>query len=287
MDLFTIAKNEARNAYKDNIQSLDEYAAALQKAIRMKIAMMGYYGSFSDTEIADQARKTASWWWRNVFHKQNRTEETSMKPKGSSTPSGAVSMLQLIHEFGGCIIDTETTGLSKDDRIIELSIIDMEGSVLYSSLFDPGIPLSLRIIELTGITDRMLHGKPRFEDEAEKISDILSRHIITGWNVSFDIRMLKQEFMRIDASFDDSNTHDLMALCSTVLGKESRNVKLMKLKDELGIGCSQDHRSLADCRDTLAVMEAVIARWNEENRPRWNPSTDISSAEEEEEDVPF
>lgn len=36
------------------------------------------------------------------------------------------------------ILDTETTGITSDARVIELTIIDIAGNVLFSSLFNTG-----------------------------------------------------------------------------------------------------------------------------------------------------
>lgn len=259
-DLFTIAKNEARKVYKElNPSSLEEYTAYLADAMDKAAP------AFTEKQIEAQAKKTASWWWTNVFHKNDQPVEESEEAIAQKKQSAA-GMLMLLKNFGGCIIDTETTGLRNDDRIIELSIIDMEGSILFTSLFDPGIRLPEKITEITGITDGMLWGQPTFASRAAEISALLKRYIITGWNVPFDVRMLANEFARTSVTFDDSNTHDLMPLCAKVLGHGNGYLKLLKAKEELRIGENQEHRSLADCLDTLAVLNATIRRIQEGDR---------------------
>lgn len=282
-DLFTIAKNEARKVYKElNPSSLEEYAACLADAMGKAAP------AFTEKQIEAQAKKTASWWWRNVFHKDDKTEAPDNRNSGRQLgQDGAKAFLRLISCFGGCILDTETTGLSKNDRIIELSIIDMEGNVLFSSMFNPEQALTPKITELTGITDAMLRGRPRFKDKADEISKILSHYILTGWNVSFDIRMLNQEFARTSVRFDDSNVHDLMELSALALGKEGKYLKLVKAKEELGIGDSQEHRSLADCMDTLAVVNAILGRSEKEPTQAELPFEPPQETQEEDDYVPF
>lgn len=292
MDLFNIAKDEAKNTYKEmKPATLDEYILDLAASIRSVLSEKMRFGlpcPVTDEQIAAQARKTATWWWRNVFHKNGQeTENRQHCEQKPQNPDSAAAMLRLISCFGGCILDTETTGLSKDDRIIELSVIDMEGNVLFSSLFDPEQDLTPKITELTGITDAMLRGRPRFEDKAEEISKILSHYILTGWNVSFDIRMLRQEFARTAVSFDDSNVHDIMNLCASALGRNDRYLKLVKAKEELGIGNSQEHRSLADCMDTLAVMNAILGRSKKEPAQTELPFETHQGTQEEDDYVPF
>ena len=45
-----------------------------------------------------------------------------------------------------------------------------------------------------------------------------------------------------------------MELYSLSQGKAKKWCKLVKAKEEMGIGDSQEHRATADCLDTLAVM---------------------------------
>lgn len=71
------------------------------------------------------------------------------------------------------IFDTETTGFGKDDRIIEISAIDLDSNVLISELIDPGIPLPAAITELTGITDNMLSGRPCFADIRTRLASVV------------------------------------------------------------------------------------------------------------------
>lgn len=161
------------------------------------------------------------------------------------------------------ILDTETTGLEKDARIIELSVINCKGKVLYTSLFDPGIPLPDKITEITGLTDADLAGKPSFSDEIAKISAALKDKIIAGWNVDFDIKRLEYEY-GITGFVFDNRFSDVMCLYAKGRNKELNRFgkytcKLVKAKEELGIGDSQEHRSLSDCIDTLEVMKAYCA----------------------------
>jgi len=161
------------------------------------------------------------------------------------------------------ILDTETTGLEKDARIIELSIIDCSGKTLYTSLFDPGAPLPDKITEITGLTDADLKGKPSFSSEIAKIQNVLKDKIIAGWNIEFDIKRLDYEFGRLGLVLDN-RYEDIMPLYCKGNNKELNRsgkytCKLVKAKEEMNIGCNQEHRSLSDCLDTLAVMKAFVA----------------------------
>lgn len=98
------------------------------------------------------------------------------------------------------IFDVETTGVDPaSDRIIQIGISRLvDGAPLfYNQLIYPGFDISPRITELTGITNEMLKGKPRFEDVAEKIYPLVSDCALVGYNLlNFDIPILWEEFNR-------------------------------------------------------------------------------------------
>lgn len=97
------------------------------------------------------------------------------------------------------IIDLETTGLDyAKDKITEIGVIhaaivpNMQPIILdvYQAFNDPGVPISQRITELTGITDEMVKGQAidwaYVQDEVVRISDLVICH-----NASFDRKFLE------------------------------------------------------------------------------------------------
>ena len=53
-------------------------------------------------------------------------------------------------------LDTETTGLSSIDEVIELTIVDHDGSLLFSRLFRPLQPIPRQAQLIHHITDQMV-----------------------------------------------------------------------------------------------------------------------------------
>lgn len=162
----------------------------------------------------------------------------------------------LLDEYA-VILDTETTGINSDARIIELTVIDLEGNVLFSSLFNTGEPLPEKIPELTGITDAMLEGQPAFMEKAEEIRDLLHGKTIIAWNASFDRQRLWEEFARIGMPINTGEWRDAMELYAYASGRQKKWCKLIVAKQEMGIGERQEHRATADCLDTLAVLRVA------------------------------
>ena len=54
------------------------------------------------------------------------------------------------------VLDTETTGLSETDEIVEIAIIRLDdGSEVINTLVNPSIPISKEATAIHGITDDM------------------------------------------------------------------------------------------------------------------------------------
>lgn len=105
-------------------------------------------------------------------------------------------------------VDLETTGGSPvEDRITEVGIIevDLDDPAQpvreWSTLVNPDAPIPPFIQSLTGITDAMVAGAPRFEDLADEILARLDGRLFIAHNARFDHGFLKNAFRRIDRPF--------------------------------------------------------------------------------------
>ena len=170
----------------------------------------------------------------------------------------ALSRLNTLLSSNAIIFDTETTGLSSSDHVIELSVIDTHGATLFSSLINPGVSVSSIITNLTGITNDMLLDVPTFDEVADDIEKVFAGRTALAWNAGFDVRMIGNEFSRIGRQNPARDAVDVMSLYCSATNKPSRQYKLERAKVEMGVGDGQDHRSLQDCLDTLNVLKAVV-----------------------------
>ena len=89
-------------------------------------------------------------------------------------------------------LDTETTGLSDWDEIVEISILDHNGVVLFDSLVRPTRRISADAIAIHGITDDMVQDAPRWIDIWPEVEAVLRGRQIAIYNADFDIRMIHQ-----------------------------------------------------------------------------------------------
>lgn len=156
------------------------------------------------------------------------------------------------------ILDTETTGVNfEDDRVIELSIINMDGMTLFSSIINPKMILPAKITELTGICQEELDKGDPFEFFAPGIKAFLDGKTVIAWNVDFDRRMVLKEFSRTLYSIECDWLCAMNMYHVLKLNKKGRWPKLSAAMEAEGITRAQQHRSLGDCLDTLAVLEKI------------------------------
>lgn len=169
------------------------------------------------------------------------------------------------------LFDTETTGLTMHpDAALALQPHCIEfGAILISGetgeaieewnwLINPGVPLPADIPRITGITDDMLLGEPRFAEFADRIRDIFARAgTVIAHNLPFDKSIMRYELLRLDAW--PSFPWPAREICTVGLyaSQWGRNPKMTELYEAvLGHPLAQTHRALDDVRALLEIVRA-------------------------------
>jgi DNA polymerase III subunit epsilon len=98
--------------------------------------------------------------------------------------------------YMGTFLDLETTGLdTATSKVIEVGAVPFEytksGQIIrvlhdkiISSLQDPGEPIPLEVVRITGITDEMVSGKSIDDEELQQL--IMGSNIVIAHNAAFD-----------------------------------------------------------------------------------------------------
>lgn len=157
-------------------------------------------------------------------------------------------------------VDLETTGANfANDRIIEIGFVevDQHGVREWSSLVNPGGPVSDFITGLTGIDTAMVSSAPRFEQLAPVVLEKLRGRLFIAHNARFDYTFLKREFKRLGIDFRAPN------LCTVKLSRklfpEHHRHSLDALLTRYAITVGDRHRALADAQ----VLWDLWQRWHE------------------------
>lgn len=89
------------------------------------------------------------------------------------------------------IVDTETTGLGPDARIVEIAIIDCRGHTLLSTLVNPLCEIPVEATVIHGITNEMVADAPTWANILPQVVELIGEHWI-AYNAQFDDRMIEQ-----------------------------------------------------------------------------------------------
>lgn len=159
------------------------------------------------------------------------------------------------------IIDVETTGgQARYERITEIAIVLHDGARVvdtFSTLLNPERSIPWSITQLTGITDEMVAGAPKFYEVARRIVELTEGAIFVAHNASFDYHFVREEFARL--GFDFSRKQ----LCTVRLARKVfpglPSYSLGNLKRHFGIHADQSHRALDDTLATTRLFEIILA----------------------------
>ncbi len=164
-------------------------------------------------------------------------------------------------------VDTETTGLEKTDEVVEISILDHDGSVLLSSLVKPSSAIPLAAQKIHGITNEMVASAPSWPVLWPRIRNFLFGRIIAAYNAPFDLRMMQQSHNRYRLPWRENfNMVDVLPIYSdyrAIWDPVRRSVKYFKLEEAgsfFKISLPNAHRSAADALLTRAVLHCIASR---------------------------
>ncbi|KUO22611.1 DEDDh family exonuclease [Streptomyces dysideae] len=153
------------------------------------------------------------------------------------------------YPHGYAVVDVETTGLARDDRIISAAVyrLDARGEVedhwytMVNPERDPGP------VWIHGLTSDMLEGAPLFSDIAEEFSTRLEGRVLVAHNAVFDWQMIAREYARAEREAPVRQR-----LCTIALSKELAlplpNHKLESLAAHFGVVQERAHHALDDAR---------------------------------------
>jgi hypothetical protein len=97
-------------------------------------------------------------------------------------------------------LDVETTGLStKDDEIIEITIVDEAGEILINSLVNSKVSIHPNASKIHGITKKMLAKAPIMAELEKEIISLIRGKCVVTYPSSFDIRLLSNSIMSVIA----------------------------------------------------------------------------------------
>ena len=160
------------------------------------------------------------------------------------------------------ILDIETTGGKyNEEGITEIAIHKFDGHQVvdqFISLVNPEKEIQPFVVNLTGISNKMLTTAPKFYEVAKRIIEITEDTVLVAHNAQFDYRILRTEFRRLGYNFERKT------ICTVELAQkllpEADSYSLGKLVRSLGIPVSDRHRANGDALATLKLFKLLLSK---------------------------
>jgi len=169
------------------------------------------------------------------------------------------------------VIDVETTGIGGDAEVIEIAILDANGSTLLNTLVRPTQPIPAEATQLHRITDAMVANAPTWPEIALQYEAIIAGRTFVAYNAQFDERLISQTYQRYGMVV----APEVTTACAMLLyaswngewvegrhGWQWRWIKLGEAARECGVLVEGAHRALADTQMTLGVLQYLQKRTN-------------------------
>lgn len=174
------------------------------------------------------------------------------------TQNAKIALCRKLLSEDTVFFDTETTGLSHDAEIIELTILDISGGILFNKLIKPQRPIQKGAISIHGITNEMVANAPSFEHFAPEIQKIIAGKNLVAHNVEYDKQRLIYEFGRLgNIKLPDVKSWNCTMLMN-IHYKYQKWPKLIELAKEHGITFEGEaHRSHADTEVCRKIIHSI------------------------------
>ena len=175
---------------------------------------------------------------------------------GSSFPSSAALAKQhvVVFDFEATSLDTQSA------RIIEMGAVKFAGTQevdRFSTLVDPGCPLSPDVERITGITGEMLTGAPTAATALPRFHEFLRGCVCVAHNAEYDCGVLVSESLRLGIECD---YHVLCTLKMARAFVQCEGGKgLSNLARHFELEFEARHRSIGDALVTAQVLWRMLA----------------------------
>ena len=178
--------------------------------------------------------------------------------------AAAIARARLILADRPLYLDTETTGLDARAEIVEIALIDHDGSVLLDSLVKPTRRIPWDATKVHHISDAMVADAPTWAELWPQVQALLNGRRVGIYNAEFDLRMIAQSHgaYKVADTAAGSNAFCIMKLYAEFFGERGGygNFKwqsLDKAARQCGIGLPNSHRAGADALLARTVLEAM------------------------------
>ncbi len=167
-----------------------------------------------------------------------------------------------------CVVfDIETTGLSVQNcKITEIGAVKIKnGEVLgrFNTFVDPEVPIPADIVELTGITDEMVKGAPKYPEALKSFFEFIGNNpskeiqpLLIAHNANFDIGFIRHFAKEAGLPFENPYL-DTLAL-SRYINPDLNKHTLDAIANAYNLGDFNHHRACDDAEMLAHIFFRMI-----------------------------
>jgi hypothetical protein len=162
---------------------------------------------------------------------------------------------RVLAEGDPLFLDYETTGLyaSQGARVVEVSVINSQGRVVFSTLVNPQRPIPAEASAVHGIFNADVDGAPTWDDIAPALRFVLEHKTVVAFPARFERKFTPQDWainwvcakQLTDAALDNGQGHPA--------GAGSLAARLR----QLGLELAEEHTAAGDSLSTLRLMRRL------------------------------
>ena len=164
------------------------------------------------------------------------------------------------------VVDVETTGggtrPESGGRVLEVAVAVLEQGTVHlvcDMLLDPGVPIPAAVARLTGITDRLVAGSPRFADAAPALRRAWEDGVFVAHNARYDWAFLAAECAAAGVPGPAGAPLCTIRLTRR-LAPELRHRRLDQVASFFGVHNLARHRAFGDALATAYILRALLGR---------------------------
>lgn len=166
------------------------------------------------------------------------------------------------------VLDTETTGLEGDARIVDVAVLTVAGDALVDTLVNPGEPIPAVATDIHGITDDQVAEAPSFGEVLERLTVALAGRRCLIYNRPYDVARLRHE---LTVHYRQAGHPDPEASATAWLDSVRFEDVMIPYSDWYGDWSDYwgnyawqplyggDHRALSDCRAVVERLREMAA----------------------------
>jgi len=195
--------------------------------------------------------------------------------------TGSVAHDTALEDLPMLVFDCETTGLQvMSDRIVSIGAVRLHGSKIYRSvifdrLVNPRQAIPAASTAVHGISDEMVRDAEPFPVVYSTFEDLRQGAVLMGYNVLFDLAMLRRECEAAGLPWHRPLHLDLLRL-AVALEPGCEDMNLEALADRCGIEIRGRHTALGDSLVTAEIYQILLPRLLDEGIETLGDAIDFS-----------